>query len=894
MKKLIVVGLCALCAVAFAAPGAADGWDPTLAEKHAVVTNGVKWIDGKFLPIEGRAFDDVKNYYDRLPATVTKTGINHKVHQHLHNTAGMKFRFVTDARNIRIKWVPTDAKLAISHMPATGVSGVDVYRWDVTAHAWRPLPLGAYIDDPKGYTLTFKWTPGTPCLINLPLYNGIKSIELGVDPWATIEPHPYTSGLTKPVVFLGTSITHGACASRPGLAFVNMIGRDLDVPVVNLGFSGGGAMESEMCDILARIDASCYVLDAMWNMGMTKWLPRRGRNVDENYEPFIRKLRAKRPDVPIVMAERCDVTCGGPNPQDKFIRQLYNKLIAEGWKNLVYLPKTKMYTPDMEGTVDGIHPNDMGMRTMADAFGAAVKEALPPSVARAATVPQRVLNLPSSKGNPRNSEGDFAILKNGDILFIYTQYTGDSMLDHAPARLVSRVSKDKGKTWSTESIEVVANEGKQNVMSVSLLRLKDGSLALFYLRKNSNSDCRPVMRVSRDEGKTWGAPVQCVPDADVGYYVLNNNRATRLKSGRLVLPLAQHTFRTNTQMDWAAKLVCYYSDDEGATWTRGTDFATYDAAKKRITTQEPGLIELKDGRVLMYSRSVQGRQWFHYSSDGCVSWTNSVAGSLWSPCSPATITRLKNGDLLAVWNDHENRSGLAENSRQGMGIRVPLTLAISKDEGKTWINRRDLEGNAGGMYCYIAVCETDDDLLLGYISRGLRDLRVTRVPLSWMYDGVPPYKPVLFKKSVFADIKNDTPIEKLETALGTWTAQPGHAKVESAGWRKGLKLAGDKVGKKEFEVILTLPKSAPSDALNFAIYPVYVISLLVEAQFEDGSWHKVYERPEGGNSSWNLTWMNFKKLDKPVKAYRFRGKSAWGIKIVDADEFIGIKARFME
>ena len=131
-----------------------------------------------------------------------------------------------------------------------------------------------------------------------------------------------------------------------------------------------------MSEHLARIDASCYVLDCLWNMGMKRGHDVPGRNVDENYEPFIRNLRAKRPGVPIVMAEQCDVFMGAPNAKDRYIRALYEKLVAEGWTNLVYLPKDKMFTGDGEGTVDGCHPNDLGMRSLADAFGVAVKAAL--------------------------------------------------------------------------------------------------------------------------------------------------------------------------------------------------------------------------------------------------------------------------------------------------------------------------------------------------------------------------------------------------------------------------------------------------------------------------------------------------------------------------------------
>jgi hypothetical protein len=161
------------------------------------------------------------------------------------------------------------------------------------------------------------------------------------------------------------------------MAFVNIVGRELDVPVVNLGFSGSGVMELEMSDHLARIDASCYVLDCAHNMRMsTDSTARPGRNMDENYEPFIRSLRAKRPGVPIVMAEQCDVYCSGPCEKDRYLAALYRKLAAEGWRDLVYLPKDGMYPDDLEGTVDGTHPNDYGMMSLARAYGAAVAKAL--------------------------------------------------------------------------------------------------------------------------------------------------------------------------------------------------------------------------------------------------------------------------------------------------------------------------------------------------------------------------------------------------------------------------------------------------------------------------------------------------------------------------------------
>ncbi len=342
-------------------------YDPRMAVEKAVITDGVKWIDGRFLPIEGRAFNDVEHYYDRLPSNVT-TKVNGGVRSMKHHTAGMQFRFATDSKKLVFKWVPYSANLSMNHMPATGVSGIDIYKFDAASSKWRYVKTGR-IDNAKGGEISLGWTPGTPCLVNLPLYNGVKSFTLGIETNATVSAlAPRKSGVTKPVVFYGTSITHGGCCSRPGMAFVNIVGRDLDVPVVNLGFSGSGKMELEMSEHLARIDASCYVLDCIWNMNIGL--------VKANYEPFIRNLRRLRPDTPIVMAEWCDVYCRPGDARDAFMKDLYARLVAEGWKNLVYLPKDKMYSGDLEGTVDGCHPNDLGMRSLADAFGAAVREAI--------------------------------------------------------------------------------------------------------------------------------------------------------------------------------------------------------------------------------------------------------------------------------------------------------------------------------------------------------------------------------------------------------------------------------------------------------------------------------------------------------------------------------------
>jgi hypothetical protein len=154
---------------------------------------------------------------------------------------------------------------------------------------------------------------------------------------------------------------------------------------------------------------------------------------------------------------------------------------------------------------------------------------------------ETVLTLNPGEGNPRNSEGDFIQLNNGRILFVYTRFIGGGG-DHDRAHLAARISEDGGRTWSDQDRLILAGEGDMNVMSVSLLRLQDGRIALFYLRKNSTSDCIPYLRYSTDEAETWSDPVRCIPDD--GYFVVNNDRIVQLTSGRLFIPTALHSLRT--------------------------------------------------------------------------------------------------------------------------------------------------------------------------------------------------------------------------------------------------------------------------------------------------------------------------------------------------------------
>lgn len=348
---------------------------------------------------------------------------------------------------------------------------------------------------------------------------------------------------------------------------------------------------------------------------------------------------------------------------------------------------------------------------------------------------QRVLRLAPSEGNPRNSEGDFISLADGRLLFVYTHFTGGSG-DHASAKLVSRVSEDQGATWSPRDRVVVKNEGDWNVMSVSLLRLADDRIALFYMRKNSLNDCRPYVRFSSDEAESWSEPVEIIGEDSLGYYVLNNDRVIQLSGGRLLLPVALHNRPDWQQPDWRGEITCYLSDDAGRSWRRSkTQQTVHDPSGNRIHAQEPGVVELDDQRVMMWIRTGAGQQYQSFSSDRGETWSPPEPMPLASPRSPASIERIPaTGDLLAVWNDHAHLEPAQRNDR------TPLSIAISRDEGKTWTRSKNIASDPQGWYCYTAIEFVDDQVLLAHVAgqqadgQRLATTELVRFPHAWYYE----------------------------------------------------------------------------------------------------------------------------------------------------------------
>lgn len=325
------------------------------------------WYDLKLLDVEGQGWSDTLAPYDRFPKQAEKT-VPAAVWGLSRHSAGLCARFVTDAMTLQARWTLTSANLAMPHMPATGVSGLDLYVKTENGQ-WRWLANAR----PTAQTNTATLYSGIPAgtreyLLYLPLYNGVSSVELGLPKGTSLKKANAWAGGKKPIIFYGTSITQGGCASRPGMVHTSILQRRLNVPVINLGFSGNGRLDPGVGDLMAEVDAAVYVLDCLPNMG--------DKEVTERTEPFVKKLRAARPNTPIVLVEDRTysnsflITASRTRNETSraALKAAYERLKGEGVKGLSYLDGESLLADDGEGTVDSSHPTDLGFVQHADAF----------------------------------------------------------------------------------------------------------------------------------------------------------------------------------------------------------------------------------------------------------------------------------------------------------------------------------------------------------------------------------------------------------------------------------------------------------------------------------------------------------------------------------------------
>lgn len=341
----------------------------------ALAQNETQWRDVKEWGVEGRGWADQERtrWFDRFPAKA-EDKVTKAVWSLSRHSAGMMVRFKTDATTIRAKWKLLSSRLGMPHMPPSGVSGLDLYARDSKGQ-WRWAAATKPNKQDMEATLLSGIAPGMrEYALYLPLYNGTESLEIGVLKGAKFE--SLAPRKAKPLVFYGTSITHGACASRPGLAHPAILGRRFEIPVINIGFSGNGRMHNEVGDLMAELDAACYIIDCLPNMNAT--------TVAERCVPLVKQLRKARPNTPIVLVEDRRFANSWILPaKSKFhddnqaaLQKAYKQLQAAGMKKLHYLQGDNLLGGDTEGTTDGSHPNDLGFLRQASAFEPILRRAL--------------------------------------------------------------------------------------------------------------------------------------------------------------------------------------------------------------------------------------------------------------------------------------------------------------------------------------------------------------------------------------------------------------------------------------------------------------------------------------------------------------------------------------
>ncbi len=347
--------------------------DPAMGVSQSAAAN-LDWHDVTTWGLEGRAWTGMERlrWFDRLPAAAEKT-VTPAVWSLSRDSAGMMVRFKTDATSIHVHYRLLRDRLGLTHMPATGVSGVDLYARDAGGK-WKWVKVVKPAAQEVRVEMIRDLAPGwREYAAYLPLYNGVDSLKIGVPRGARFEGLPPRE---KPIVFYGTSITHGACASRPGMVHTAILGRRFDRPVVNLGFSGNGRMDTAVGAFLAEIDAAAYVIDCLPNMEPAQ--------VTEKCVPLVKQLRAARPNTPIVLVEDRRFTNSWITPdKEKFhddnhaaLKAAFAALKKEGVKNLHYIPGDHLFGDDSEGGTDGSHASDLGFMRQADVMEPILRAAL--------------------------------------------------------------------------------------------------------------------------------------------------------------------------------------------------------------------------------------------------------------------------------------------------------------------------------------------------------------------------------------------------------------------------------------------------------------------------------------------------------------------------------------
>ncbi len=289
--------------------------------------------------------------------------------------SGGRVRFKTDSPVLSVRVQHGRPDLAMPHMCAVGMSGLDLYEGSPRKMTYWSSSKPTIAREP--YIVQF-FTGLAKKLceftIYLPTYNDLIRLEIGLAPGAKLSA-PTSYRRKPPVVFYGTSITQGGCASRVANGFVPVVGRKLGIDVVNLGFSGNGQCDRELIPLLDELDMACLVVDCVANMDL--------RRMQADYAPFLDALRLRRPKLPLLLMTKIKFAKANylgddeGNAENKIVLNIYRRMQRQGDRN-VYLLDTRQLIGCEQNhpSVDGVHLTDQGFQRLADGIAPVLKHIL--------------------------------------------------------------------------------------------------------------------------------------------------------------------------------------------------------------------------------------------------------------------------------------------------------------------------------------------------------------------------------------------------------------------------------------------------------------------------------------------------------------------------------------
>ena len=331
-------------------------------------TQNLRWHDARALTVEGRGWSETKGFYDRLPSK-SEGVVRPPIWNLSQNSSGISVRFLTDSPEIWVRWKLKNQGLSLPNMVSAAHSGVDLYVRETGGWRWAANARPDKFPVSEAKMIANMSRRQRELMLYLPLYNGTEAVEIGLPENVAIDKAaPFPAG-TKPIVFYGTSIVQGASASRPGISYPAILSRRLGQPIVNLGFSGNCKMEPEVAALLAELDPSVYFIDCLPNLAG-------GEEVAEKTPRLIETLRRARPTTPIVLVENIiypdtfleERKRGIVDAKNRALEKVFLNLKKTGAKNIYYIPARNLLGSDHEGTIDGVHPTDVGFERMANSF----------------------------------------------------------------------------------------------------------------------------------------------------------------------------------------------------------------------------------------------------------------------------------------------------------------------------------------------------------------------------------------------------------------------------------------------------------------------------------------------------------------------------------------------